>query len=1351
MAARKRNTKRIPESDGTRPFERPEPQLDLFAGDSGPDASRAAKFYFSTRLERLIDALSFEMRATRPVDFFSRPPAVWVPNRNLRRWIQMELAEREAVAAHLEFQFLESGLWSLLLALDPERERPQPLDRVDLEYLVLTALQEIVREPEPVFEPFFEYLRDPDGPSAGRAPRQLYQLAVRLASLFQEYEYHRGDMIAAWSGVPDLSGAAPEHPVPEDRERREIYLAERALYRRVFGVGPDREGGRLRALDRFGGRALSLSAYARIVLIERRSGLADSEGLDRAVHIFGMSQMSAFHLALLSELGEFVDLRMYFPFAPEHWRGALGPPDFGTSYFANTEKDISHGDDADFAAAWCEASIARSGPAPPGSEHRAVSVAERLNDLWARPARELLRLLARHSRRTHRFYWDAEDRERFAAASDEVAAAAGAEAGQKNSGAGETESQSVLAALQRELLFGGVTKTAAATEAKVDAGPGAAEALTDRDLRSGLLQDASIQIIGCPGLRREAETIYHNILFQMQRDPTLRLTDIAVLVPDMQTYRPVLQAVFDADRDPRSGAPRVPYNLSDFSAGDASVYGAGVASVLALADSEFTRKDLFDLFLNPCFLSKHRLDRGQVLGWLEWAERLKIHRGMDASHQAELGIEADGRYTWERALERLRLGTIMTVPQSPGDFRHFASLVPYSDIESGENDSIGVLSVVCSDLYASLRESRECFRRDDSRGFDIVREILDRHLQPPEDRPGEAGVRSGVFSALHRMSRHANAIGRLPAFDLFREILAGQVGGVAGNRGNYLAGGVTIAALQPMRPIPFRIVYVPGMGEGDFPGHPDLSVLNLRNLERRIGDATMPESNRMLFLENLLSVRDRLYLTYVSRDIQRDTEYHPCSVVTELKTGLARFCDGEAQSEYREGRVPLRLSGEAHLFFEASDESDALACYSTPDRALALRQHLRGPARYSQAERAALVKLLEEQHHSRRADPPAGEAPDESDDSQTGASLRLRDLQEFLRDPTGALLRRRLGLFDEGDRGRRALEEDERFFLDARTRRSFLREALNLQMKSSASDEEVYAEAFEDARRRDRLPRGAFAELERANLGREFYQRSRHIREACGDVEWLPELRVGSGDLSSRDDADLADPEKTRGPLHTPPWSPGGALVPDSLELHASLRNFFVRNADESAESSRPGVLVLSFAAKVRTEDFLAGFLAVLLARALALDPERNIDPAFAPVLAKPCEVLVIARAELRSITVDVSPESGASYLRTVAADFLAGRFETLPLALIEHRSLSRKPHLSENEQGSPPAKARAGSYVDELRSAWEDHGDEFYQMELARLLPAQFPEDAEAVVRRRYALPFASLVADSPRKGGVS
>ncbi len=99
-----------------------------------------------------------------------------------------------------------------------------------------------------------------------------------------------------------------------------------------------------------------------------------------------------------------------------------------------------------------------------------------------------------------------------------------------------------------------------------------------------LAQDRSLQIVACPGLVREVETVHNSILDNLQKNPALRQTDFAVLVADMPRYRPILQAVFE--RPPC----RLQYNLVDFSAAGLSMLGQALLGMLDLALESFTAR-----------------------------------------------------------------------------------------------------------------------------------------------------------------------------------------------------------------------------------------------------------------------------------------------------------------------------------------------------------------------------------------------------------------------------------------------------------------------------------------------------------------------------------------------------------------------------------------------------------------------------------------------------------------------------------------------------------------------------------------------------------------------------------------
>ena len=119
------------------------------------------------------------------------------------------------------------------------------------------------------------------------------------------------------------------------------------------------------------------------------------------------------------------------------------------------------------------------------------------------------------------------------------------------------------------------------------------------------------------------------------------------------------------------------------------------------------------------------------------------------------------------------------------------------------------------------------------------------------------------------------------------------------HRGHYLAEGVTVSSFQPMRPIPFKAVFLLGMGEGLFPTPYHRDTLDLRFIpvrlnpkvqgrirERRLGDVSVTERDRYMFLETLVSTGKHLVMSYVSRNDRTDEEINPSSIIQTLTDEL---------------------------------------------------------------------------------------------------------------------------------------------------------------------------------------------------------------------------------------------------------------------------------------------------------------------------------------------------------------------------------------------------------------------------------------------------------------------------------
>ena len=109
-----------------------------------------------------------------------------------------------------------------------------------------------------------------------------------------------------------------------------------------------------------------------------------------------------------------------------------------------------------------------------------------------------------------------------------------------------------------------------------------------------------------------------------------------------------------------------------------------------------------------------------------------------------------------------------------------------------------------------------------------VRPIVNGQIDSAQES-GQAGLGNGL------------------ALPLIREMILSSLEKIEGMRGQYSVGGVTIAALQPLKPMPFRIVYILGMGEDNFPGSNVLSGLDLRGLQRCPAISGRPNSIAICF------------------------------------------------------------------------------------------------------------------------------------------------------------------------------------------------------------------------------------------------------------------------------------------------------------------------------------------------------------------------------------------------------------------------------------------------------------------------------------------------------------------------
>ncbi|HSO19535.1 MAG TPA: exodeoxyribonuclease V subunit gamma [Desulfosarcina sp.] len=959
--------------------------------------------YFSNQLMPLADKLAADLLPENTVGGWPDPPVVVVPNMNLSKWIKLTLAEKNGIFMHVQFEFLEAGLWKMLRSLDRRPGAPPQLaDRNDLTTLIFFILMNADMQ-TPDLQPLDRYLDSSSLTNDVGREIRCWQLAGQLAFLFQEYEYHRADMIRRWMG-----GHPAEDPVEACQQW--IYREMRTLKDRLGSV----IGRNLGSMAEYAAQLMSGDAG-------RRSGVPER------IHFFGMSQISPLHLQVLSQLNACFDIHIYsLNPSREYWEDVQTP----------VEKRWVHRRAVSRLAV--SADEAMTGDLFSPVDHELLSA-------WGKPGRESIRLLCQLT--------DYDFQAGFSA---------------------PPRPDTVLGAIASSMLT-------------LESRGGASMPLS---------QDASLQIVACPGIRREVETVYYSILHNLENDPDLCLTDIAVMVSDMSRYKPIVDSVFD--RQPH----RIAYNLVDSQARTESVLAQAVLALMALARGNFSRKQVFDLLRNPCVMQRWDYGPDTLSIWIAWTDALGIFHDYENPTGSDDECPAAGCYSWRQGLERMRLARIMTVPDAVGDTTglHYHGLVPYADLNTGNERILGKFCRLVEALAAAMR--RLAMTSATAAAWrDALFSVVEQFIEIGPHMRGEEAVYQSLVQAFDHFILY-DALsevreGRPLTADALWVFVRTRLEGISGGQGDYLTGGVTVSGLMPMRPIPFKVVYVLGLEEGRFPGRVDESLLDLRNRRRRIGDISPAERDRYLFLEILISVRTKLYLCYVSRDLQKDRELAPCAVLHQLRRFVERQVMGGAP--FKVCRIPAKADSPVYLETDAVNRwSDAMAGGCGPvHRLSSYRRYGLWTAFADRATDAQLASAA--RYHPHLA------LPERSPENATDVlALSIGTLKRFLLDPVAAVAEHHLDVGERIDpHAESADQADEPFFspfpVDFEIRTVPVDRWMTRQLadaggsSSGPSLEAVFDTVYADLHRKSRVPSGAFAGHEKAGLKKDVLAVGNHL------------------------------------------------------------------------------------------------------------------------------------------------------------------------------------------------------------------------------------------------------------------
>ncbi|OQY16528.1 MAG: exodeoxyribonuclease V subunit gamma [Desulfobacterium sp. 4572_20] len=399
-----------------------------------------------------------------------------------------------------------------------------------------------------------------------------------------------------------------------------------------------------------------------------------------------------------------------------------------------------------------------------------------------------------------------------------------------------------------------------------------------RDRRQGsnakemiALDDNSVQVHSCHSPMREIEVLHDRLLDMFETNSDLLPRDILVMTPDIETYAPYIQAVFDATADP---SRKIPFSISDRSIRKESEIITTFLAILDLPGSRFAASQIFAILESTPVRRKFDITEADLTLVRKWLKDTRIRWGIDREDRSLLGLPALAENTWRAGLERLILGYAM-----PGqDENMFNGILPYDDIEGSNASVLGRLLDFTDQLFTNVTSLGQ--PRTLNQWSKSLTELLDRFFMPDEDTEREMQVIRRTLNDLGDMQEIADFDEEID-INVIRWHLKNFLE-TEGFGFGFITGGVTFCAMLPMRSIPFKVICCVGMNGDAYPRQAKPLGFDIIAKHPKPGDRSRRNDDRYLFLEAILSARKTLYISYVGQNIQDNSIIQPSVVVSEL-------------------------------------------------------------------------------------------------------------------------------------------------------------------------------------------------------------------------------------------------------------------------------------------------------------------------------------------------------------------------------------------------------------------------------------------------------------------------------------
>jgi len=568
------------------------------------------RVYHSNRLDVLEELMEYLIEQHPQPDPFD-PEVVLVQSTGMAQWLQMTLAKKFGIAANIEFPLPASFIWDMFVRVLKDIPQESAFSKQSMSWKLMTLLPQMLERPE--FVMLRHYLEDDND------KRKCYQLAGRVADLFDQYLVYRPNWLARWEAGETIEGIGDSQQWQAPLWKALVELTHQ----------------------------LNQPPWHRANLYQRFISRLESSdetppGLPKRVFICGISALPPVYLEALQALGKHVDIHLLFTNPCRYYWGDIKDASYLAKLLSRARQRTRSNENSPLFQDSAHASSLFN-------DNGEQNTANPLLASWGKLGRDYLFLLS------------------------------GLERFQELDAFVDITPDNLLRRIQYDLLE---------LENHAVAGVDLASYETSISKRPLDPDDQSLTVNVCHSPQREVEVLHDRLLNMLEADPDLTPRDIIVMVADIDSYGPFIQAVFGAARDKR----RIPFAISDRRARQAHPALQAFISLLSLPDSRFTAEDVLALLEVPALAARFSIDEQGLRYLRQWVSEAGIRWGMDDDNVREFDLPATGQHTWHFGLTRMLLGYAME--SRVGEWQ---SILPY-------DESSGLIAELAGNLAELLMQ-----------------------------------------------------------------------------------------------------------------------------------------------------------------------------------------------------------------------------------------------------------------------------------------------------------------------------------------------------------------------------------------------------------------------------------------------------------------------------------------------------------------------------------------------------------------------------------------------------------------------------------------------------------------------